>query len=32
MPWKAFGQMGDTELKALWAYIQTVPPQEKGKK
>jgi len=32
MPWKAFGQMGDTELKALWAYIQTMPPMEKGRK
>jgi mono/diheme cytochrome c family protein len=30
MPWKAFGQMGDTELKALWAYIQTMPAREKG--
>jgi mono/diheme cytochrome c family protein len=30
MPWKAFGQMSDTELKALWAYIETVPAREKG--
>jgi mono/diheme cytochrome c family protein len=30
MPWKAYGQMSDTELKAVWAYLQTVPPREKG--
>lgn len=30
MPWKAYGQMNDVELKALWAYLQTVPPLEKG--
>ncbi len=30
MPWKAYGQMTDVELKALWAYLQTVPPMEKG--
>ena len=30
MPWQAYGQMSDTELKALWAYLQTVPPLEKG--
>ena len=30
MPWKAYGQMTDVEQKALWAYLQTVPPKEKG--
>jgi mono/diheme cytochrome c family protein len=30
MPWKAYGQMTDTELKAVWAYLRTVPPVEKG--
>jgi mono/diheme cytochrome c family protein len=30
MPWKAYGQMNDVELKALWAYLQTVPPTAKG--
>lgn len=30
MPWKAYGQMTDPELKAVWAYLQTVPPVEKG--
>jgi mono/diheme cytochrome c family protein len=30
MPWKAYGQMTDTELKAVWAYLQTVPAVEKG--
>ena len=26
MPWKAFSTLSDTELDALWAYLQTVPP------
>jgi len=30
MPWKAYGQMTDVELKALWVYLRTVPPLEKG--
>lgn len=30
MPWKAYGQMSDIELKAIWAYLQTVPAVEKG--
>jgi mono/diheme cytochrome c family protein len=30
MPWRAYGQMSDTELKGLWAYLQTVPAIEKG--
>jgi hypothetical protein len=30
MPWKAYGQMTDTELKAVWAYLQTVLAVEKG--
>lgn len=30
MPWKAYGQMKDVEIKALWAYLQTVPPMAKG--
>jgi cytochrome c553 len=30
MPWLAYGQMSDTELKALWAYLQTLQPREKG--
>jgi mono/diheme cytochrome c family protein len=30
MPWQAYGRMSDTELKAVWAYLQTVPPREKG--
>jgi hypothetical protein len=24
MPWKTYGQMSDTELKAVWAYLRTV--------
>jgi hypothetical protein len=30
MPWRAYGQMSDAELKAIWAYLQTVPAVEKG--
>jgi cytochrome c553 len=30
MPWRAYGQMKDVELKALWAYLQTVPAIAKG--
>jgi mono/diheme cytochrome c family protein len=30
MPWQSYGQMTDTELEAVWAYLQTVPPREKG--
>jgi mono/diheme cytochrome c family protein len=30
MPWKSYRQMSDTELNALWAYLQTVPPRDKG--
>lgn len=30
MPWKTYGQMSDTELKAVWAYLKTVPAVEKG--
>lgn len=30
MPWKVLGQMTDDELKALWLYLQSVPPREQG--
>jgi mono/diheme cytochrome c family protein len=30
MPWKAYGRMKDVELKAMWAYLQTVPAVAKG--
>lgn len=30
MPWKAYARMGDTELRAMYAYLRTVPPLEKG--
>ncbi|WP_239490313.1 cytochrome c [Luteitalea sp. TBR-22] len=30
MPWRQLGQMGETELKAVWAFLQTLPPVEKG--
>lgn len=31
MPWKYFGQMIDGELKAVWMYLQLVPPLPQGK-
>lgn len=30
MPWKAYSQMGDSELRAIYAYLRTVPAVEKG--
>ncbi|MGH8171554.1 MAG: c-type cytochrome [Rhodanobacteraceae bacterium] len=30
MPWKALGAFSDTELDALWLYLQTVPALAKG--
>jgi mono/diheme cytochrome c family protein len=30
MPWQIYGKMSDTELKAVYAYLRTVPPLEKG--
>jgi hypothetical protein len=32
MPWKAFATLTDTELDALWAFLQTVPPVSAAKK
>jgi len=31
MPWRTFSHMGEVELKALWAYLQTLPPTPKPK-
>lgn len=31
MPWKYFGQMTDDELKAVWMYLQSLPPLKQGK-
>ena len=30
MPWKYFGQMTDDELKAVWMYLQSLPPLPQG--
>ena len=30
MPWEASANMNDTELKAIWAYLRTLEPVEKG--
>lgn len=30
MPWKLYGHMSDEELKAIYAYLRTVPPLPKG--
>ena len=32
MPYKAFGQATDTELKALWTFLQSLSAQETGSK
>jgi mono/diheme cytochrome c family protein len=28
MPWRSFGQMTDDELKAIWMFLQTLPPAD----
>ena len=30
MPWKYFGQMTDYEMKAVWMYLQSLPPLPQG--
>ena len=30
MPWKSFAHMNDVEMKALWAYLQSVQPKAFG--
>lgn len=30
MPWQKFAQLNDTEVKALWAYLKTVPAKAYG--
>lgn len=30
MPWEYFGQMTDDELKAVWMYLQSLPPLPQG--
>lgn len=30
MPWKAFGNMEDSEIRAIWLYLQTLEPQPMG--
>ncbi len=30
MPWKAAAEMTDDEMKAVWAYLKTVPPKAYG--
>lgn len=30
MPWQAFASFSDDELKALWIYLQSLPPKESG--
>lgn len=31
MPWKYLGQMTDDEMKAVWMYLQSLPPLPQGK-
>jgi hypothetical protein len=26
MPWQSIGQFNDDDLKAIWAYLQSIPP------
>ena len=28
MPWKAFARMSDDDIRAIYRYLQTVPPTE----
>jgi hypothetical protein len=28
MPWEPFGKLADDELRGLWMYLQSLPPQE----
>ena len=30
MPWRAYANMSDTEIRAIWAFLRTVPAVEKG--
>lgn len=30
MPWRGLGRMTDAELRALWRYLESVPPREYG--
>ena len=30
MPWRIYGKMGDENLKAVWAFLRTLPPVPKG--
>jgi cytochrome c553 len=32
MPWKVYARMSDDELRALWAYVRSVPAREFGNK
>jgi hypothetical protein len=30
MPWQILGKMTDGELRAIWLYLQSLPPREFG--
>jgi mono/diheme cytochrome c family protein len=32
MPWNAYANMSDTEIQAIWAYLQTLAPVAKGQR
>jgi mono/diheme cytochrome c family protein len=32
MPWEAYASMSDTEIRAIWAYLRTLEPVEKGRR
>ena len=30
MPWQSFGRMSDTELRAIWLHLRSLPPKSSG--
>jgi hypothetical protein len=32
MPWQFLGRMSDAELRAVWMYLESVPPKGSGNK
>jgi cytochrome c553 len=32
MPWQAYASLSDTQIKAIWAYLHSLEPVEKGRR
>ena len=32
MRWRVYGKMSEPELKAVWAFLRTLPPTPKGER